>query len=82
MEAKEFKEFGKEMIDYVANYLENIRERYVNKTLIYMLCMLSEIAGKKLNYSSMSFINMDSVKNEIVDQGHLIKRNNSRYPNY
>lgn len=27
MEAKEFKEFGKEMIDYVANYLENIRDR-------------------------------------------------------
>lgn len=27
MEAKEFKDFGKEMIDYVATYLENIRDR-------------------------------------------------------
>lgn len=29
MEVKEFKEFAKEMVDYVANYLENIRDRWV-----------------------------------------------------
>ncbi|KAJ8921089.1 hypothetical protein NQ315_015886 [Exocentrus adspersus] len=33
MEATEFKDFGKEMIDYVANYLENIRERRVLPTV-------------------------------------------------
>lgn len=27
MEAKEFKEFAREMINYVTNYLENIRDR-------------------------------------------------------
>lgn len=27
MELTEFKEFSKEMIDYVGNYLENIRDR-------------------------------------------------------
>lgn len=27
MEAPEFKDFAKEMVDYIANYLENIRER-------------------------------------------------------
>lgn len=35
MEVPEFKDFAKEMVDYIANYLENIRERYdlnVNKT--------------------------------------------------
>ncbi|XP_037909369.1 aromatic-L-amino-acid decarboxylase isoform X2 [Hermetia illucens] len=29
MEAPEFKDFAKEMVDYIANYLENIRERRV-----------------------------------------------------
>ncbi|XP_018569156.1 aromatic-L-amino-acid decarboxylase [Anoplophora glabripennis] len=33
MEAPQFKDFGKEMIDYVANYLENIRERRVVPTV-------------------------------------------------
>lgn len=27
MEAPEFKDFAKEMVDYIAEYLENIRER-------------------------------------------------------
>lgn len=27
MEVPEFKDFAKEMVDYIANYLENIRER-------------------------------------------------------
>lgn len=30
MEAPEFKDFAKEMVDYIANYLENIRDRYGN----------------------------------------------------
>lgn len=29
MDAKEFKERGKQMVDYITNYLENIRERDV-----------------------------------------------------
>lgn len=29
MEAKEFKEFARDMINYVTNYLENIRDRWV-----------------------------------------------------
>lgn len=29
MEANQFREFGKAMIDYVAEYLENIRDRLV-----------------------------------------------------
>ncbi|KAJ8969867.1 hypothetical protein NQ314_001551 [Rhamnusium bicolor] len=33
MEANQFKDFGKEMIDYVAGYLENIRERRVVPTV-------------------------------------------------
>lgn len=33
MEANQFKEFGKEMIDYVAGYLENIRDRRVLPTV-------------------------------------------------
>nr|WCN84856.1 dopa decarboxylase [Leptinotarsa decemlineata] len=33
MEANQFKDFGKEMIDYVAGYLENIRERRVLPTV-------------------------------------------------
>lgn len=27
MEAPEFRDFAKEMVDYIANYLENIRDR-------------------------------------------------------
>lgn len=33
MEANQFKDFAKEMIDYVANYLENIRDRRVLPTI-------------------------------------------------
>lgn len=29
MEAPEFRDFAKEMVDYIANYLENIRDRWV-----------------------------------------------------
>lgn len=29
MEAPEFRDFAKSMVDYIAEYLENIRERYV-----------------------------------------------------
>lgn len=29
MEVGEFKDFAKEMVDYIGNYLENIRERLV-----------------------------------------------------
>lgn len=29
MEVPEFKDFAKEMVDYIGNYLENIRERLV-----------------------------------------------------
>lgn len=29
MEAPEFKDFAKEMVDYIAEYLENIRDRWV-----------------------------------------------------
>lgn len=28
MEAPEFKDFAKEMVEYIANYLENIRDRW------------------------------------------------------
>lgn len=28
MEAPEFRDFAKEMVDYIANYLENIRDRW------------------------------------------------------
>lgn len=34
MEAPEFKDFAKEMVDYIANYLENIRERYFSSYLL------------------------------------------------
>lgn len=33
MEAPEFRDFAKEMVDYIANYLENIRDRYVTNSL-------------------------------------------------
>lgn len=29
MEAEDFKKFAKEMVEYITNYLENIRERLV-----------------------------------------------------
>jgi aromatic-L-amino-acid decarboxylase len=29
MECKQFKEFAKDMVDYIGDYLENIRDRYV-----------------------------------------------------
>lgn len=29
MEAPQFKDFAKEMVEYIAGYLENIRDRYV-----------------------------------------------------
>lgn len=32
MEAPEFRDFAKEMVDYIANYLENIRDRWVTAT--------------------------------------------------
>lgn len=30
MNADEFREFGRATIDFIADYLENIRDRYVN----------------------------------------------------
>lgn len=34
MEAKQFSEFAKTMVDYINDYLENIRDRYVINTNI------------------------------------------------
>lgn len=34
MEAKQFSEFAKTMVDYINDYLENIRDRYVRNTNI------------------------------------------------
>lgn len=34
MEAKQFSEFAKTMVDYINDYLENIRDRYVLNTNI------------------------------------------------
>lgn len=49
MEANQFREFGKEMIDYVANYLENIRDRRVLPTVEpgYLRPLLPEQAPEK-----------------------------------
>ncbi|XP_031342799.1 aromatic-L-amino-acid decarboxylase-like isoform X2 [Photinus pyralis] len=49
MEANQFKDFGKEMIDYVANYLENIRDRRVLPTVEpgYLRPLLPEQAPNK-----------------------------------
>ncbi|XP_028128119.1 aromatic-L-amino-acid decarboxylase-like [Diabrotica virgifera virgifera] len=49
MEANQFREFGKEMIDYVANYLENIRERRVLPTVEpgYLRPLIPETAPEK-----------------------------------
>ncbi|KAJ8973717.1 hypothetical protein NQ317_009311, partial [Molorchus minor] len=49
MEANQFKAFGKEMIDYVANYLENIRERRVVPTIEpgYLRPLIPENAPEK-----------------------------------
>lgn len=30
MDSQQFREFGKAMVDYIADYLENIRDRYFN----------------------------------------------------
>lgn len=35
MEAKQFSEFAKTMVDYINDYLENIRDRYVQNELYY-----------------------------------------------
>lgn len=43
MDAPQFKEFAKEMVDYVSNYLENIRDRSV-KVLLNL-----EYGSKTLN---------------------------------
>lgn len=34
MDAPQFKDFAKEMVDYVAGYLENIRDRLVDTNSI------------------------------------------------
>ncbi|XP_056631560.1 aromatic-L-amino-acid decarboxylase-like isoform X1 [Diorhabda sublineata] len=49
MEANQFREFGKEMIDYVANYLENIRDRRVLPTVEpgYLRPLIPETAPEK-----------------------------------
>ncbi|KAG5880430.1 hypothetical protein JTB14_019940 [Gonioctena quinquepunctata] len=49
MEANQFKDFGKEMIDYVAGYLENIRERRVLPTVEpgYLRPLIPETAPQK-----------------------------------
>nr|CAH7741757.1 unnamed protein product [Callosobruchus chinensis] len=49
MEANQFKDFGKEMIDYVASYLENIRERRVLPTVEpgYLRPLIPENAPEK-----------------------------------
>lgn len=33
MESPEFEEFGKAMIEYITHYLDNIRDRYVEKPI-------------------------------------------------
>jgi len=45
MEAKNFKVFGKEMVDYISDYLENIRDRYA---YIYMMSINGPRKGEKL----------------------------------
>ena len=37
MEYKQFKEFAKDMVDYIGDYLENIRDRYI-LLYMYVLC--------------------------------------------
>lgn len=37
MEAPEFKDFAKEMVDYIANYLENIRDRWVDSVKLSVM---------------------------------------------
>jgi hypothetical protein len=36
MECKQFREFAKDMVDYIGDYLENIRERYA---VPYIYCL-------------------------------------------
>jgi hypothetical protein len=36
MECKQFKDFAKEMVDYIGDYLENIRDRYVRLYVFFM----------------------------------------------
>ncbi|XP_060516579.1 aromatic-L-amino-acid decarboxylase-like [Cylas formicarius] len=49
MEANQFKDFGKAMIDYAANYLENIRDRRVLPTVEpgYLRPLIPETAPEK-----------------------------------
>lgn len=41
MDANGFKDFAKEMVDYVAGYLENIRDRLVKKKFNVVLIKIS-----------------------------------------
>mgnify|MGYP000303582984 CR=1 FL=1 len=44
MDAKEFREFGKAAVDYVADYLESLRERsYTDKLDLLCGCVLISI---------------------------------------
>jgi hypothetical protein len=36
MECKQFREFAKDMVDYIGDYLENIRERYAPHYLCHL----------------------------------------------
>lgn len=49
MEAPEFKDFAKEMVDYIANYLENIRDRRVLPTVKpgYLRPLIPDAAPEK-----------------------------------
>jgi hypothetical protein len=51
MECKQFKEFAKDMVDYIGDYLENIRDRYVRLYVCFLWTFLCP-----LRYCAFSFV--------------------------
>lgn len=43
MEAPEFKDFAKSMVDYIADYLENVRDRWVSEPVTIHLTLHAHI---------------------------------------
>lgn len=40
MDTQQFREFGKAAVDYIADYFDNIRNRYVNFFASYDCCII------------------------------------------
>lgn len=74
MEAEDFKKFAKEMIDYITNYLENIRERLVlfltEKILIFdfFIFVIRVFLSPMTFYGSLRVL--DQLQNIIDNNGN------------